>query len=165
MLIVSDCSGLPPLPSLCQLSVMGGKMRSQGQRDCAKPGCGKAGLCVCSQCQVEWYCSAQCQTDHWPQHWRDCPPPLPPLQWPDITKPSVQADQSQSKEEESVGAETSEVVVYPEVISSSWLKPQVIRRKLTELLLVESVISPAEFCIKLTEQVTPQLTSQQSPGF
>ena len=135
------------------------KMRSQGERECVKPGCGKAGLCVCSQCQVEWYCSAQCQTDHWPQHWRDCPPPLPPLQWPDITKPSVQADQSQSKEEESVGAETSEVVVYPEVISSSWLKPQVIRRKLTELLLVESVISPAEFCIKLTEQVTPHLTA------
>ena len=145
-------------------------MRSQGQRECVNPGCGKVGLCVCSQCQVEWYCSAQCQTYHWPQHWRQCPPPPPPLQWPDITstlhtKQSVPAEQSQSKEEKSVRAEASEVVVYPEVITSSWLKPPVIRRKLTELLLVESVISPAEFCIKLTEQVTPHFTSEQSPGF
>ena len=168
-------------------------MRSQGERECVNLGCGKAGLWVCSQCQVEWYCSAQCQTDHWPQHWRQCPPPPPPLQWPHITsilhtKQSVQTDskskeksvqtenqgkqksvqtenhskqksvqtenqskqksvqtESQSKKEKSVRAEASEIVVYPEAISSSWLKPQVIRRKLTELLLVESVISPAEF--------------------
>ena len=55
--------------------------------------------------------------------------------------------------------EPSEAVMYREVITSSWLRPQQIRKKLTELLLVESVISPAEFCIKLTEQVRPASTS------
>ena len=36
----------------------------------------------CCQCKV-WYCSPQCQEDHWPHHYYRCTPP-PPLEWPNL---------------------------------------------------------------------------------
>ena len=36
----------------------------------------------CCQCKV-WYCSPQCQEDHWPHHYFLCTPP-PPLEWPNL---------------------------------------------------------------------------------
>ena len=52
------------------------------------PRCSKVGVARCSTCKA-WYCSARCQADHWPRHWRDCLP-LPDLEW------LVQDDQEQS---------------------------------------------------------------------
>jgi len=42
--------------------------------------CSKAGACRCMVCKT-WYCSKECQADHWPIHWRECLP-LPDLEWP-----------------------------------------------------------------------------------
>ena len=44
-----------------------------------EPPCSKAGGARCVTCKP-WYCSAQCQADHWPRHWRECLP-LPDLEW------------------------------------------------------------------------------------
>ena len=52
------------------------------------PRCSKVGVARCSTCKA-WYCSARCQADHWPRHWRECLP-LPDLEW------LVQDDQNQS---------------------------------------------------------------------
>ena len=46
--------------------------------ECKK--CSKAGACRCIVCKT-WYCSKECQADHWPTHWRECLP-LPDLEWP-----------------------------------------------------------------------------------
>ena len=52
-----------------------------------EPPCSKEGVARCVTCKT-WYCSAQCQADHWPRHWRECLP-LPDLEW------LVQDDQTQ----------------------------------------------------------------------
>ena len=44
-----------------------------------EPPCSKEGVARCVTCKT-WYCSAQCQADHWPRHWRECLP-LPDLEW------------------------------------------------------------------------------------
>ena len=44
-----------------------------------QPQCSKEGVARCGTCKT-WYCSVQCQTDHWPRHWRECLP-LPDLEW------------------------------------------------------------------------------------
>ena len=48
---------------------------------CSKtePQCCNVGVARCVTCKT-WYCSAQCQADHWPRHWRECLP-LPDLEW------------------------------------------------------------------------------------
>ena len=44
-----------------------------------EPPCSKVGVARCVTCKT-WYCSAQCQANHWPRHWRECLP-LPDLEW------------------------------------------------------------------------------------
>jgi len=44
-----------------------------------EPQCCNVGVARCVTCKA-WYCSAQCQADHWPRHWRECLP-LPDLEW------------------------------------------------------------------------------------
>ena len=46
--------------------------------------CSRAGRVRCSVCK-EWYCTAQCQANHWPVHRRECFQP-PVLVWPDGSK-------------------------------------------------------------------------------
>ena len=50
-------------------------------RMCSNKPCTKEGVARCSVCKI-WYCSRECQEEHWPIHWRECLP-LPDLEWPD----------------------------------------------------------------------------------
>ena len=57
---------------------------------CSKtePQCCNVGVARCVTCKT-WYCSAQCQADHWPRHWRECLP-LPDLEWLDVKDDETQ---------------------------------------------------------------------------
>ena len=51
-------------------------------RMCSNKPCTKEGVARCSVCKI-WYCSRECQEEHWPIHWRECLP-LPDLEWPQV---------------------------------------------------------------------------------
>ena len=71
--------------------------------------CSKDGVCRCIVCKT-WYCSKECQADHWPTHWRDCLP-LPDLEWPLLKSSSTAYDvkENVSSKVESVARNTTKV--------------------------------------------------------
>merc|ERR1719318_563333 len=56
-------------------------MQASGQVDQYCSLCGRGGRVRCCVCK-SWYCTAECQANHWPVHRRECVP-LPGLEWPD----------------------------------------------------------------------------------
>lgn len=44
------------------------------RKQCAHPACSKRGSSVCGQCMQTYYCSRECQLDHWNQHRGSCRP-------------------------------------------------------------------------------------------
>ncbi|KAG5187399.1 hypothetical protein JKP88DRAFT_218600 [Tribonema minus] len=42
------------------------------ERLCSADGCDAAGTKKCGACKMVYYCSAECQSSHWPAHKRQC---------------------------------------------------------------------------------------------
>ena len=60
----------------------------------------------CSVCK-EWYCTAQCQANHWPVHRRECVEP-PALEWPNGSRYDGQLEELQADNVSRIEQEVAE---------------------------------------------------------